>query len=126
MKVSFDLPEAIHSKYTADAERLKKTLNEVLKDRLVAAQDLPFRPIVITPTDRAAIEGIACRNLDSGKDILDILTEAVRMDLSEVHIDFTLDDLTQMEQHAGFYGETLQECLERVTPDFVDFMLSRA
>lgn len=126
MKVSFDIPEALHTKLSAEAERLKTTLNVVLKDRLNSAQDLPFRPIVINPSDRAAIEGIACRNLDSGKDILDVITECIRMDLSECHVDFTLDDLTQMEQHAGFYGETLQECLERTYPDYVDFVLSRA
>ena len=126
MKVTFDIPEALHEHYTAEATRTGTTLAVFLKDRLTAAQDLPFRPIVINPADRATLEGIACKTLDSGKDLVELLRDATRMDIGECTIDFTIDDLVQMEQHAGFYGETLQECLERITPDFVDFVLSRA
>jgi hypothetical protein len=126
MKVTIDIPEELHTHYTAFAERHQSTLPTVLKDRLASARDYPFRPIVVTPADRATLEGIACKNLDSGGDLIDLVREASRLNISEAYIDFSMDDLTQMEQYAGFYGESLQECLERITPDFVDYVLSRA
>lgn len=126
MKVTIDLPETLHAHYTDAAERHKVSLAAFLKDRLTAAQDFPFRPVVIAPPDRAALEEIAGRQLNSGADITRLMRDCMRLDLGECHVELTMDDLTQLEQHASFYGESLQECLDRLTPDFVDFILNRA
>lgn len=125
MKLSLNIPEILHDHFTAEAGRKKVALSTVLLDRLAAAKDLPFRPVVITPADRSTLEGIIGKQLESGKDIIDMVQTATRLSLGECDVDFTLDDLTLLEQHAGFYGETLQECVERTFRDFLDFVLSR-
>jgi len=126
MKTTLDLPEVLHTRYAEAAAAASLSLPKLLVDRLTAAVDLPARPLVLSPAERIALEEIANEQLATGADIVKLVKRCTSLDLGEAQIDLSVDDLILLEQHASFYGETLQEMLERTTRDYVDFILSRA
>lgn len=122
MKVTFSLPDDLYEQYEARATG--STVNVLIKEtleRFVDAPPIKDRPILIDAADRRRIESVLDSTAEDGDAVATLVERLASMELGEFSYQFTVDQLTRLEEQADSYGIGLQQYLELAMERFWDW-----
>lgn len=125
MKIIFNIDDDLYERYEARAltetdGKVNVLLKEVL-ERFVDAPPPSERPILVNADQRRRIESVADTTVGDGEELATLVQRLATMELGEFSYQFTVDQLTRLDEQAESYGVELQEYLELAMERFWDW-----
>lgn len=127
MKVTLTIPDELFETYQGQTG-FGTTVQQTIVSRLVAyaEADPKERPIIVTRETRQRLEDILESTIESPKAIAELCERLATIDLGEVGHTLSVDELERLRSQARFFGESVDEYLERTLGEFVRYALNLA